>query len=80
MTGNVMGKSDRRGDLYLTKSHPDPKIDVAVALIMSIGRAMVEDEQAKKGWTGFSLIRSLGSFEAGLHSFHNPATRRREQL
>src|SRR5690348_3151224 len=56
--GNVVGKADRRGNLYPTKSRPDQKIDAAVALMMAIGRAMVEDEQAK-GWTDFSQIRSL---------------------
>ena len=29
-----------------TKSEPDQKIDAAVALLMAVGRAMVEDEQA----------------------------------
>jgi len=43
----LLGKADRRGNLYPTK-----KIDVAVALILAIGRAMVEDEQAK-GLDGF---------------------------
>jgi phage terminase large subunit-like protein len=50
--GNVVGKADRRGNLYPTKSRPDQKIDAAVALIMAVGRAMVEDEQAK-GLDGF---------------------------
>jgi phage terminase large subunit-like protein len=45
--GNVVGRADRRGNLYPTKSRPDQKIDAAVALMMAIGRAMVEDEQAK---------------------------------
>jgi phage terminase large subunit-like protein len=49
---NVVGKADRRGNLYPTKSRPDQKIDAAVALMMAIGRAMVEDEQAK-GLEGF---------------------------
>jgi len=44
---NVVGKADRRGNLYPTKSRPDQKIDAAVALMMSVGRAMVEDQQAK---------------------------------
>jgi hypothetical protein len=30
--GNVVGKADRRGNLYPTKSRPDQKIDAAVAL------------------------------------------------
>jgi phage terminase large subunit-like protein len=50
--GNVVGKADRRGNLYPTKSRPDQKIDAAVALMMAIGRAMVEDERAK-GLDGF---------------------------
>jgi phage terminase large subunit-like protein len=45
--GNVVGKADRRGNLYPTKARPDQKIDAAVALMMAIGHAMVEDEQAK---------------------------------
>jgi len=49
---NVVGKADRRGNLYPTKSRPDQKIDAAVALMMAVGRAMVEDEQAK-GLDGF---------------------------
>jgi len=48
----LLGKADRRGNLYPTKTRPDQKIDVAVALMMAIGRAMVEDEQAK-GLDGF---------------------------
>jgi Phage Terminase len=50
--GNVVGKADRRGNLYPTKNRADQKIDAAVALMMAIGRAMVEDEQAK-GLEGF---------------------------
>jgi hypothetical protein len=38
------GKADRRGNLYPTKSRPDQKIDAAVALMMAIDRAMVEDD------------------------------------
>jgi len=51
-TGNVVGKADRRGNLYPTKGRPDQKIDAAVAVMMAVGRAMVEDEQAK-GLTDF---------------------------
>jgi hypothetical protein len=39
-------------DAMHLRSRPDQKIDAAVALMMSIGRAMVEDEQAK-GLDGF---------------------------
>jgi phage terminase large subunit-like protein len=44
--GNVVGNADRRGNLYPTKSRPDQKIDAAVALMMAMGRAMIEDEDA----------------------------------
>ncbi|MBL6082002.1 terminase large subunit [Belnapia sp. T18] len=43
--GNVVGKPDRRGNLYPTKVRPEQKIDAAVALIMAIGRSMTEPEQ-----------------------------------
>jgi hypothetical protein len=42
--GNVVGKADRRGNLYPTKQRPDQKIDAAVALMMAIGWAMSEDD------------------------------------
>ena len=35
------------GNLYPTKSRAEQKIDAAVGLMMAMGRAMVEDEQAK---------------------------------
>ena len=41
--GNVVGKPDRRGNLYPTKQRPEQKIDAAVALMMAVGRAMAED-------------------------------------
>ena len=41
--GNVVGKPDRRGNLYPAKQRPEQKIDAAVALIMAVGRAMAED-------------------------------------
>jgi phage terminase large subunit-like protein len=44
--GNVVGKADRRGDLYPTKQRPEQKIDAAVALMMAMGRAMIEDHDA----------------------------------
>ena len=44
--GNVVGKADRRGNLYPTKQRPDQKIDAAVALMVAIGRAMAEDDNA----------------------------------
>jgi phage terminase large subunit-like protein len=50
--GNVVGKADRRSNLYPTKQRPEQKIDAAVALMMAMGRAMVEDEDPK-GLEGF---------------------------
>ncbi len=50
--GNVVGKADRRGNPYPTKFRPDQKIDTAVALMMAVGRAMVED-QGQVGLNGF---------------------------
>jgi phage terminase large subunit-like protein len=44
---NVVGKANRRGNLYPTKQRPEQKIDAAVALMMAMGRAMTEDEDAK---------------------------------
>ena len=41
--GNVVGRPDRRGNLYPAKQRPEQKIDAAVALIMAVGRAMAED-------------------------------------
>ena len=48
--GNVVGKADRRGNLYPTKQRPEQKIDAAVAL-MAIGRAVEQDEyEASLQW------------------------------
>jgi len=41
--GNVVGKPDRRGNLYPAKQRPEQKFDAAVALMMAVGRAMTED-------------------------------------
>ncbi len=41
--GNVVGRPDRRGNLYRAKQRPKQKIDAAVALLMAVGRAMAED-------------------------------------
>jgi hypothetical protein len=38
--GDVVGRPDRRGNLYPAKQRPEQKIDAAVALMMAIGRAM----------------------------------------
>ncbi len=42
--GNVVGKLDRRGNLYPAKQRPEQKIDAAVALMMVVGRVMAEDD------------------------------------
>jgi phage terminase large subunit-like protein len=42
--GNVVGKADRRGNLYPTKQRPEQKIDAAAALMMAVGRAMAADD------------------------------------
>jgi Terminase large subunit, endonuclease domain len=57
--GNVVGKADRRGNLYSTKSRAEQKIDAAVALMMAIGPPMTEDKM--RGWMGSShrLIAKL---------------------
>jgi phage terminase large subunit-like protein len=39
----VVGRADRRGNLYPAKQRPEQKIDAAVALMMAVGRAMAED-------------------------------------
>ena len=41
--GNVVGRLDRRGNLYPAKQRSERKIDAAVALVMAVGRAMAED-------------------------------------
>ena len=41
--GNVVGRPDRRGNLYPAKQRPKQMIDAAVALMMAVGRAMAED-------------------------------------
>jgi phage terminase large subunit-like protein len=49
--GNVVGKADRRGNPYPTKQRPDQKLDAAVAVMMALGRAMMDEEA--KGLEGF---------------------------
>jgi phage terminase large subunit-like protein len=49
-------RADRRGNLYRTK---DQKIDAPVALMMAVGRAVVEDEEARgldAEWLGQQLL------------------------
>jgi phage terminase large subunit-like protein len=41
--GNVVGRPDRRGNLYPAEQRSEQKIDAAVALMMAVGRAMAED-------------------------------------
>ena len=41
----MVGKPDRRGNLYPTKARLEQKIGAAVALIMAIGRLMTEPKQ-----------------------------------
>ena len=40
----MVGRPDRRGNLYPAKQRPEQKIDAAVALMMAIGRAMAEGD------------------------------------
>ena len=39
----MVGRPDRRGNLYPAEQRPGQKIDAAVALMMAVGRAMAED-------------------------------------
>ena len=39
----MVGRRDRRGNLYPAKQRPEQKTDAAVALMMPVGRAMAED-------------------------------------
>ena len=41
--GNVVGRPDRRGNLYPAKQRPERKIGGAVALMMAVGRAVAAD-------------------------------------
>ena len=40
---SVVGRPDRRGNLYPAKQRPEQRIDAAVALMMAVGRAMADD-------------------------------------
>ncbi len=44
--GDVVGRPDRRGNLYPAKQRPEQKIDAAVALMMAVGRAGVRGRPA----------------------------------
>src|SRR3954468_24023275 len=59
--GNVVGKPDRRGNLYPTRARPEQKIDAAVALVTAIGRSMTEPEQ----FTSIFERTDLGRARAG---------------
>jgi phage terminase large subunit-like protein len=41
--GNMIGRPDRRGNLYPAKQRPEQKIDAAVALMIAVGWAMAAD-------------------------------------
>ena len=48
----MVGRPDRRGNLYPAKQRPEQKIDAAVALMIAVGRAMTEDT-SKAGFMDF---------------------------
>ena len=41
---NVVGRPDRRDNLYPAKQRPERKTDAAVALMIAVGRALAGDE------------------------------------
>ena len=57
--GNVVGKADRRGNLFPTKQR-DGKIDAAVALLMAIGRAQASQSDGAEDITAFLLNPVMG--------------------
>jgi phage terminase large subunit-like protein len=61
--------SARRTDaaIFTTKSRPDQKIDAAVALMMAVGRAMVEDQE-QVGLNGFLEARMRRALAPGYFS------------
>jgi len=50
---NVVGRRDRRGDLYPAKARSERKIDAAVALTMAIGRAQASEAAPRPDITAF---------------------------
>jgi len=48
MISNVMGKYDKKDNVFPYKDRPEAKIDSAVALIMALGRAMVSRDRVSK--------------------------------
>jgi phage terminase large subunit-like protein len=57
--GNVVGKPDRRGNLFPTMQR-DGKIDAAVALLMAIGRAQASESDGAEDIAAFLLNPVLG--------------------
>ena len=57
--GNVVGRPDRRGNLFPTKQR-DAKIDAAVALLMAIGRAQASESDGAEDITAFLLNPVMG--------------------
>ena len=53
------GRRTRRGNLHATKARQDQNLDTVVTLMMAIGLAMAEDEQAK-GWIEFPSNATFG--------------------
>jgi phage terminase large subunit-like protein len=58
--GHVVGKPDRRGNLYPAKQRPEQKIDAAVALLMAIGRAQASESDGAEDITAFLLNPVMG--------------------
>lgn len=46
MMGNVVGRVDKKDNVYPDKEFPENKIDGPIALIMALGRAMVYEGDA----------------------------------
>jgi phage terminase large subunit-like protein len=57
--GNVVGRPDRRGNLFPTKQR-DGKIDAAVALPMAIGRAQAVSGDGAADTSDFLLNPVMG--------------------
>ena len=57
--GNVVGRPDRRGNLFPTKQR-DGKIDTAVALLVAIGRAQASEGDGAEDITAFLLNPVMG--------------------
>jgi phage terminase large subunit-like protein len=54
MLSNVVGRYDRKDNVYPVKERPENKIDGAIALIMALGRAMV-GESTENLWETIGL-------------------------